>query len=771
MPFGNATALLVSNRVFALKRLRNSVPWWLLNGFLHPRIRLLATVPSSGPDLQITGQCIGEVDETVPRHVPLASSIRLANATADDLRLEFLAYFQSKRHTIVAPSSIFPKTHEGSYFVNAGMNQFKSLILGQKSTASSVQFTRLSRATNSQPCIRLGGRHDDLNDVGYDRQHHTMFEMLGSWSFGDYYKEKACHFMWDFVTKVLGLPKNALYVTYFGGCPEMGLPADDVTRDIWLRLGVMDQKLLPFGIAHNFWRAGNASGAGLCGPSTELHVDFHSLQDADGLQCARCLINTTSPQGATSTYDTDVFQPLLEFIQAKATTSSWTPPAYAGEFIPFCRQPSQTETENQAAVEEEKSAVTTTVRSFSSLFRKLLPPKRARRPFCANQNCSEQTGERVNLHSISASVTGSSTEDHNLLDRWHRDTAYRLMVDHSRALAHALSDGLLPGRQGLGLKLRQLIHRAARASVLTGLDPLTQSRSVLGSLVAEMEALVTKEMLAVLPRLEAQEEAFHQCLDENPDGTRLSPEQVSRLLNGNYGTPVSWDMLCAQSHWFGLCVPEAPLSSSSSTSCTPASSSSSRANTSTPAHQSQSRPDQSVAMAEQLYRANFKPSDDTAKYNYERQNSSLDSASGYDIPTIEARLLAVFVNDAEANRTHLLRSTDDVSHVSLNSNQILSGRVGLVFDQTNFFASAGGQDSDKGVIRLSSSVSYSFVTRFHEMIHCALLNIHSLHFGQTHAAQGHITYKFPLGDLVALYQSREWLCARCRFDLQLQVTS
>ncbi|VDP89289.1 unnamed protein product [Echinostoma caproni] len=198
------------------------------------------------------------------------------------------------------------------------------------------------------------------------------------------------------------------------------------------------------------------------------------------------------------------------------------------------------------------------------------------------------------------------------MDRWHRDTAYRLMVDHSRALAHALSDGLVPGRQGLGLKLRQLIHRAARASVLTGLDPLKQSCSVLGGLVAEvartnqlavpsampllqgpsarfpsrlsyeeMEALVTKEVLAFLPRLEGLEEAFNRCLDENPEATRLSRN---------------------------------PTSSSSTSSLSSGKT---------------SRSDPSAAMVYQLQRANCVPTDDSDKYRCHRVNTSTDSASSY----------------------------------------------------------------------------------------------------------------------------------------------
>lgn len=141
-------------------------------------------------------------------------------------------------------------------------------------------------------------------------------------------------------------------------------------------------------------------------------------------------------------------------------------------------------------------------------------------PFCANRNCSEQTGERVHLHSGSVSGVGGSNEDHDLLDRWHRDTAYRLMADHSRALAHALSDGLLPGRQGLGLKLRQLIHRAARASLLTGLDPLRQSSSVLGSLVAEVAKRSQLALPSAVPMLQGPSAR---------QPSRLSYEEVSKM--------------------------------------------------------------------------------------------------------------------------------------------------------------------------------------------------------------------------------------------------
>ncbi|CAH8633371.1 unnamed protein product [Dicrocoelium dendriticum] len=200
--------------------------------------RPLATVPTSGPDVNLVGQCNfdGNV-ETIQRRIPLASTIRLANSGASELREEFLRFFRLANHTQVAPSTVFPKQHEGSYFVNAGMSQFKPLFLQQTDHSASTPFANLRRATNSQPCIRIGGRLDDLNDVGYDRQHHTMFEMLGNWSFGDYYKKEACQYMWTFLTKVLGLPPNALYVTYFGGCPQHGLPPDDETRDIWLDLG------------------------------------------------------------------------------------------------------------------------------------------------------------------------------------------------------------------------------------------------------------------------------------------------------------------------------------------------------------------------------------------------------------------------------------------------------------------------------------------------------------------------------------------------------
>ncbi|KAF7231847.1 hypothetical protein EG68_04869, partial [Paragonimus skrjabini miyazakii] len=726
--------------------------------------RALATVPSRGPNSQLVGQCNVDADgESVPRQISLASSIRRACSGVDELRQEFLSFFRSNYHTVVSPATIFPKKHEGSYFINAGMNQFKPLFLGQSDTNTSAQFNHLRRATNSQPCIRIGGRHDDLNDVGYDRQHHTMFEMLGSWSFGDYYKAEACSYMWNFLTKVLGLPANALYVTYFGGCSRLGLSPDDQTRNIWLNLGVLDQKLLPFGVEHNFWRAGQSSGAGLCGPSTEIHVDFRGLSNQAGLRCARCLINTSSPQvmelwncvfithrlqpsedgafrvdlleplekrfvdtgmglerlacvmqGVTSTYDSDAFTPLLEFIHANATTPSWTPPKYGGEFLPFCRQHLSETTEEGAEANQ-----TVVQRSLPKFLRNLIAPKKGTRLACPTIQCMELQVDRSHFHSA-GSHSDQYLPDTDLITRWHRDTAYRLLVDHSRALAHSLADGLLPGRQGLALKLRQLIQRSTRAAVLTGLDNAERSVSLLANLVAEvakreslasassipalqgpsarqpsslsydeMTNLVNQEVRAFIPRVHDLELAFERCLEENPDCTHLSVEQVRGLIDGKYGVPVSWDMLCAQSHWAGLCVPD-PITERNSNASGVGGGTKNRRFTSSVL---------GTPLARQLQDAHVPFTDDSAKYSYDRRtDDSPSSCASYVIPSCRSRVIGLLVPDP--NTQGYLLITDRCQHVIPPYSNKKESMFGCLVERTNFFTKEGGQDYDTGFIRI-----------------------------------------------------------------------
>ncbi|CAL8103967.1 unnamed protein product [Calicophoron daubneyi] len=727
-------------------------------------IRCFATVPSSGPDVTVTGQCTADTDDTIVRHVPLDPSIRLAHSSTDELREEFLRFFYSNHHKVVAPSSVFPKREEGSYFVNAGMNQFKPLFLGL-TDANFSEFSQLRRATDSQPCIRVGGRHDDLNDVGYDRQHHTMFEMLGSWSFGDYYKAEACRLMWNFATKVLGLPANALYVTYFGGCPRSELPPDDETRNIWLDLGVMDQKLMPFGIESNFWRADQSSGAGLCGPSTELHVDFQALSGRKGLRCARCLINSSSPQvielwntvfithrvkstknealrlnsleplprrfvdtgmglerlacvmqGVTSTYDTDVYVPLLDFVREQATTSTWTPLQYGGLFLPVCQRPLSVPGDQPS--EENGSSDRGT---FYSILRKLLRTGRAARPPCPRRLCAEQIGDRGQLP-----YGGVASGDEDIVEYWHRDTAYRIMVDHGRALAHILADGLLPGRQGLALKIRQLIHRAARVGLLTGLERPDTETSQLASLVSEvarrenlasdssspcvqgpsarqpsclsyeeMRSLIIQEVQMFLPRFEAMEQAFSRCVEETPETTHLSADQVQGLISGRYGAPVSWDMLCAQSRWAGLCVPDPPDTKQTQRG-TPSSFSSAKYSPQGPPQRQVGR--NPVTLSRLLHDASIPFTDDSGKYTCSHDsNSSETDHKQYAIPVCQTELVGLLIPDESGDSFVLAdgKSTNIARHNDF---------LGLVFERTNFFAPEGGQDGDKGTIRFGLKI-------------------------------------------------------------------
>ncbi|CDS37171.1 alanyl tRNA synthetase mitochondrial [Echinococcus multilocularis] len=709
-------------------------------------VRYHATFPSYGRPTAY-GEC--GVDNKVPfsRRVPLASSMNLSVTTSNDIRAEFLSFFRDRGHALVAPSSVYPRHQEGAYFVNAGMSQFKPLFMRSRDGNGSQgsEFFCLNKAANSQPCIRIGGRHGDLNDVGYDTSHHTMFEMLGNWSFGSYGKEVACRQMWQFLTGVLGLPSSCLYVTYFGGSDALGLPADDETRDIWLSLGVSDQKLLAFGAESNFWRADRASGGGLCGPSTEIHVDFAALSGRRDLNCARCMVNSSGArvvelwncvfithrmveetdfrstllplsclsvdtgmglerlasvmQGTMTTYDTDVFMPLLAFIHSEALRiTGYTMPSYSSCYM--LPVESEEELSGRGKAESDPSIVRRTkLGRLSNLLRTF------------NLGSKESGKQAETTLSTGASTTPIDYET------LHRDVAYRLVADHSRALSLALQDGLLPGRQGVGLKLRHLVCRATRAAVLTGLDSVTKP-SLLQRIITQIPPaapfppdiegplarpsapvlsteqisdVIKKEVNRFIPRLSKLEDAFNNCLRDADELGSLSDRQVEGLQIGRYGEPVSWDMICAQARWYGLKIPSGPPQSK-------------------PGRRSSAPPSSLPSMGNlnrlRTLLKGLLTTQDHSKYQIERVLRATPSSPGcgssytYEVPPLKAKLVALIHGDSDN-----LQVVIDRMHFTkfLSSHHSDGKRLGLVFDQSNFFSPCGGQISDVGVIKATTN--------------------------------------------------------------------
>ena len=324
--------------------------------------------------------------------------------TARQIRHTFLEFFKNKGHKIVPSAPIVNKNDPTLMFTNAGMNQFKDYFLGN-------QVPEAKRVADTQKCLRVSGKHNDLEEVGRDGYHHTMFEMLGNWSFGDYFKEEAIAWAWELLTEVYGLPKERLYATVFSGDDEDGLAKDQEAADIWKRF-LPEDRILYCGKKDNFWEMGDQ---GPCGPCSEIHIDLRSEEEIKKTPGAR-LVNQDNPQvieiwnlvfiqynrkadssleplpsrhvdtgmgferltmtlqGKNNTYDTDIFQPIIQFIENESGFN------YTGSFAP-----------------------------------------------------------------------GAKT-----------DIAMRVVADHIRAVAFTIADGQLPGNTGAGYVIRRILRRAVR---------------------------------------------------------------------------------------------------------------------------------------------------------------------------------------------------------------------------------------------------------------------------------------------------------------------
>lgn len=352
-----------------------------------------------------------------------------------EIRHLFLEYFKDHGHTFVASSSVLPVFDKSILFTNAGMNQFKPIFLGSMDTGTS--FENVKRAVNYQKCIRVGGKHNDLGDVGNDLYHHTFFEMLGNWSFGDYFKSEACAMAWELLTKVYRLPKEKLYVTYFCGNEVLGLPSDEEVRQSWLDLGLPQTHILPFGMKDNFWEMGDI---GPCGPSTEVHID---------LAPDNCLIPAKQRVNAGRGDLVELWN--LVFIQMNRDSS--------GNLTPLPRK----HVDTGMGMERLAAVLQRTVSNYDTdLFLPIL--------------AALQKNAKVRPYS---GLIGQ--EDSNGID-----TAYRIVADHARMFTIAISDGVLPDHVGAGNKLRRIIRKASHVM----LRHLKCDRGVLASLTDQVESIL-----------------------------------------------------------------------------------------------------------------------------------------------------------------------------------------------------------------------------------------------------------------------------------------
>jgi alanyl-tRNA synthetase len=326
--------------------------------------------------------------------------------SSKEIRRGFIEFFQARAHVFVPSSPVVPRDDETLLFANAGMNQFKDIFLG-------LRTAEYRRAVNSQKCLRVSGKHNDLEEVGRDTYHHTFFEMLGNWSFNDYFKAESIAWAWELLTDVWGIPPDQLWATVFAGDEKDGLPRDTEAAALWPQLTSLPaQRVLAFGKKENFWEMGET---GPCGPCSEIHIDLGPDRcDKQGTPGHTCRVNG----------DCARFIELwnLVFIQFNR------PPS--GSLVPLSARYIDT-----GAGLERVAAVLQNRRSNydTDLFLPII------------EHTAKMSGYRY------TSTLGNKT-----------DNAFRVIADHVRALVFAITDGATPSNEGRGYVIRRILRRAAR---------------------------------------------------------------------------------------------------------------------------------------------------------------------------------------------------------------------------------------------------------------------------------------------------------------------
>ncbi len=320
--------------------------------------------------------------------------------TSHEIRTKFIEFFESKGHTFVKGAPIVVKGDPTLMFTNAGMNQFKDYFLGNS-------IAPYNRAVNSQKCLRVSGKHNDLEEVGHDHYHHTMFEMLGNWSFGDFFKKEAIQWAWELLTEVYQLPANQLYVTVFEGDSASNIDFDQEAFDYWSRFFPAD-RILKGNKKDNFWEMGDT---GPCGPCTEIHFDMRSEVDRMAVSGAT-LVNNDHPE-VVEIWNL-VF---MEFNRLANGTLVRLPAQHVDTGMGFERL--------VRGIQRKTSNYDTDVFQF--------------------------------IIQETAKLAGKSYGDDE-----KQDIAFRVIADHIRAVSMCIADGQLPSNNGAGYVVRRILRRAVR---------------------------------------------------------------------------------------------------------------------------------------------------------------------------------------------------------------------------------------------------------------------------------------------------------------------